>query len=67
MHILNIPDQIRYSITPSENGVTLCVWEDNRSAQAHDKNFLFKINQRVSSQEEAQQLLRHYIEGFKAV
>ncbi len=65
MHILSVPDTIRYSITPCSGGVTLCVWETASLSETREKSFLFKINQRVSSKEEAQQLLKHYLASFK--
>lgn len=65
MSILKVPDTIQYSITPSQNGVTLCLWETARNSKSQDKSFLFKVNQRVASREEAKRLLRNYLECFK--
>jgi len=64
MHILSVPDTIRYSITPCSGGVNLSVWETASAAGVREQSFLFKINQRVSSNEEAQQLLKRYLASF---
>lgn len=65
MSVINIPDTIQYSITPSENGVTLCLWETARNSKSRDTSFLFKVKQRLSSREEAKRLLQNYLECFK--
>ena len=65
MATIPIPDTIRYKITPHASGATLCLWEMARTSDTRDQPFLFKINQRVSSKEEAQKLLRNYLESFK--
>lgn len=66
MAVLNIPDTIRYQITPHGNGATLCLWETARVSDSREQPFLFKVNQRVGSREEAQRLLKSYLEGVIA-
>lgn len=66
MRVCHIPDTIRYQITSHSNGATLCLWETSHGTDSPEKPFLFKVNQRVASHEEAQQLLRSYLESFKA-
>jgi hypothetical protein len=65
MPVLNARDTIRYQITPNVDGVTLCVWEvarNNDSQQvSQEKGFLFKANHRLSSKQEAQELLKQYL------
>lgn len=58
-------NRIQYTITPHHKGVILCVWETNLEAQSDSDRFLFKINHRVASQEEAQRLLQGYLEAVK--
>jgi len=65
MRVFNIPDTIRYQITSHGSGATLCLWETARNSDSRDQPFLFKVNQRVASKEEAHQLLRYYLESFK--
>lgn len=65
MPVLHIPDTIRYQIISHSTGATLCLWEMARGSSTRDQPFLFKVNQRVSSKEEAQQLLKHYLEVLK--
>jgi len=67
MRTINIPDTIRYQIKHHAEGATLCLWETARPTETRDQPFLFKINQKVASKEEAQQLLRYYLEEFRAV
>jgi hypothetical protein len=65
MLTLNIPDTVRYQITSHGKGATLCLWELARTSEPSEPAFLFKINHRVASKEEAQKLLRRYLEGFR--
>lgn len=65
MRVLNIPDTIRYQITPHRNGVMFCLWETTEASGSCEPAFLFKVKQRVSSKEEAQQLLRTYLEHLE--
>lgn len=66
MPVLHIPDTIRYQIIAHSTGATLCLWETAQATGSREQPFLFKVNQRVASKEEAQRLLTHYLEGFKA-
>ncbi len=61
MSVSNVRETLRYSITPCADGVTLSVWETTRSSSAKEQPFLFKINHRLSSKEDAQRLLEHYL------
>lgn len=65
MRIIKVPDAIRYQITSHREGATLCLWETARMTENRDQPFLFKVNQRVASKEEAQELLKYYLEDFK--
>lgn len=67
MTAFNVPETIQYSITPADNGVTLCLWETPHNSKSRDKAFLFKVKQRVSSRAEAKQLLRNYLECFRTI
>ncbi|EKQ68847.1 hypothetical protein OsccyDRAFT_3399 [Leptolyngbyaceae cyanobacterium JSC-12] len=70
MRVLNlvnsfsIPDTIRYRITPHGDGVIFCLWEVAPS-DVREQPFLFKINQRLASREEAQELLKNYLESLR--
>ena len=66
MLTINIPDTIRYQISSHDEGAVLCLWETARTTEDRSQPFLFKVNQKVSSKEEAQQLLKYYLEGFIA-
>lgn len=61
MAVANVREALRYSITPCADGVTLSVWEMTRGSKAKEQPFLFKINHRLSSKEDAQRLLEHYL------
>ncbi|MGC8711641.1 MAG: hypothetical protein ACP5RH_04545 [Leptodesmis sp.] len=61
MSVANLRETLRYSITPCADGVALSVWEMARGSHAKDQPFLSKINHRLSSQEDAQRLLEHYL------
>jgi hypothetical protein len=63
MQVLHPVHRFRYSITPNRRGVTLCVWEVEKKAASSEQPFLFKVNHRLNSETEAQQLLQHYLEG----
>uniref|UniRef100_A0A832H6W8 Uncharacterized protein n=1 Tax=Oscillatoriales cyanobacterium SpSt-402 TaxID=2282168 RepID=A0A832H6W8_9CYAN len=65
VNTISIPDTIRYRITPHGDGVTFCLWEIARSSDLQEQPFLFKVNQRLASREEAQQLLKNYLESFR--
>lgn len=66
VEVVSVPDTIRYRITPHGDGVTFCLWEVARSPNLRETSFLFKVNHRLASKEEAQQLLRNYLESFRA-
>ncbi|UBF25896.1 hypothetical protein K9N68_30865 [Kovacikia minuta CCNUW1] len=55
---------IQYSITQNEEGVTLCIWEPARITEVRVKPFLFKINHRLPSNDEARRVLSDYLENF---
>jgi hypothetical protein len=61
MSISNLQETLRYSITPCADGVTLSVWEMNCGSKAKEQPFLFKINHRLSSAEDAKRLLERYL------
>lgn len=65
MRVFNISETIQYSITPYDKGVLLSLWEIARGSKSREPSFLFKINHRVSSLEDAHFLLRNYLEEFK--
>lgn len=65
MRTFNIPDTVRYQITPHGNEVIFCLWELACPSEARESAFLFKVKQRLASQEAAQQLLRDYLEHFR--
>lgn len=62
MQVLQAPKTIRYSITPCPGGFNLSLWETAGVNESRVKPFLFKINYRLASQEEAQQLLHYCLE-----
>lgn len=61
MSVANLREMLQYSITPCADGVTLSVWETARGSNAKEQPFLFKINHRLSSKEDAQRILEHYL------
>jgi hypothetical protein len=61
MSISNLQEALRYTITPCADGVTLSVWEMPRDSQAKEHSFLFKINHRLASEEDAKRLLERYL------
>ena len=65
MRVFNVPETIQYSITPFDKGVLLSLWEIAHGSKSREPSFLFKINHRVPSLEEAHYLLRNYLEEFK--
>lgn len=67
MRVFDVPETIQYSITPSDKGVLLSLWEIARGSKTREPSFLFKINQRVPSLEDAHYLLRSYVESLKQV
>ncbi|MBL1175684.1 hypothetical protein [Pantanalinema sp. GBBB05] len=63
MQALDISTNVRYSITPCPDGVNLCVWETAKTTDVRTRPFLFKVNHRVTTREEAYRMLRFYIEA----
>lgn len=61
MFIANLRETLQYSITPCADGVTLSVWETAHGSNAKEQPFLFKINHRLASKEDAQRLLEYYL------
>jgi hypothetical protein len=57
-----LPMNLQYKITATTDGVHLCVWETARMSDVRVKPFLFKVNHHLSSHEEAEQVLRYYLE-----
>ena len=56
-----LPSRVHYTITPTETGVNLCIWETAQVTEARIKPFLFKIRHRLANDTEAQQVLREYL------
>ncbi|MGA7937978.1 MAG: hypothetical protein WCA35_30800 [Kovacikia sp.] len=63
MSNLKVTPEIQYSITQYEGGVSLCIWEPARVTDVRVKPFLFKINHRLPSKDEAQKVLSDYLEN----
>ena len=52
---------IKYNILSKDDGVTLCLWESAPINETRVKPFLYMVRQRLSSKDEAQQLLDFYL------
>jgi hypothetical protein len=60
------PDQtsrIEYDITPMNKGVHLCIWETARTGDFRAQPFLYMVNYRLSSEDEAQKVVDDYLKN----
>jgi hypothetical protein len=55
---------IQYSMTTIDGGIHLCIWEDAHVTDVRVKPFLFKVNYRLPSSDEAEKLLDDYLENL---
>jgi hypothetical protein len=55
---------IKYNILAKDDGVTLCLWEPAPLNETRVKPFLYMVRQRLSSEDEAQQLLDFYLKVY---
>lgn len=54
---------IRYTTTPVDGAVLLSIWEIAAPTTSRPASYLYKLNYRVSSDEEAQSILSWYLYG----
>lgn len=57
-----IPAGLEYAITQSEEGMMVSIWEPAPLTPTRVSPFMFKVNHRVESQEEAHQFLNRYLQ-----
>jgi hypothetical protein len=60
MQALQPRTKVEYRITPTADGVHLCVWEVVHADVVREQPFLFKANYRVASRAEAEEILTVY-------
>lgn len=60
MHSLKTPYVLKYSITPSDDGLTLCIWEPAAINESRVRPFLFMAKYRLETEDEAHLVLGHY-------
>jgi hypothetical protein len=65
MQFLHAPQLLKYSITPKDNGVLLCVWEPAPMNELRVKPFLFMARYRLPSKEEAHKVLGYYQAAYR--
>lgn len=66
MQSVDIPQLIKYSITPIDDGILLCIWEPAPLSESRVRPFLFMARYRLASQAEAQQILDYYETIYEA-
>jgi hypothetical protein len=54
---------IRYTITTVEGGVQLSIWEIASPTTSRPASYLYKLNYRLNSEEEVQDILNWYLQG----
>ncbi|NJN87870.1 MAG: hypothetical protein HC881_18195 [Leptolyngbyaceae cyanobacterium SL_7_1] len=66
MQSVEIPQLIKYSMTPIDEGVLLCIWEPAPLSESRVRPFLFMARYRLASETEAQQILEYYETIYEA-
>ena len=65
MHSLKAPYVLKYSITPSDDGLTLCIWEPASINETRVRPFLFMAKYRLETEDEANLVLGHYRQVYQ--
>lgn len=60
MQSIEIPQLIKYSLTPVDEGILLCIWEPAPLSETRVRPFLFMARYRLASETEAKQVLEYY-------
>lgn len=58
------PRLLKYNVTPTNLGVLLKIWEPAPTSNHRLRPFLFMINQRLETADEAQQVLGEYLAAY---
>jgi hypothetical protein len=56
-----VPSGLEYAIVQSDEGLMVSIWEPAPLTPTRVSPFMFKVNHRVDSKEEAYQFLRRYL------
>ncbi|HEY9646022.1 MAG TPA: hypothetical protein V6C88_06625 [Chroococcidiopsis sp.] len=67
MQSLEIPQLIKYSITPKDDGVLLCIWEPAPMTDTRVRPFLFMARYRLADDNEAKTVLEEYQVAYQAL
>lgn len=58
---------IRYAVSAIENGILLSIWEIAVPTTSRPASYLYKLNYRLESETEVQEILDWYLQGFAQV
>lgn len=65
MQSLKAPYVLKYSVTPSDDGLTLCIWEPAPINDTRIRPFLFMAKYRIASDDEVSLILSQYRQVYQ--
>lgn len=66
MQSLKLPQLIKFSVTFHDDGVLLSIWEPAPINDSRVRPFLFMAKYRLSTEDEAKEVLSYYREAYQS-